>query len=131
MKTIFSKKETAFFTLLISLFITLAFIPNFTFANDGEGANNGANPGLNNEAQIGNVYYPTLAGAIEAAKNRDTIKLISTDSDGNAKSIEIDTLWVDKKITLDMNDRDIVSYGYSFCTYEKTCDFKIINSGKE
>lgn len=131
MKTIFSKKETAFFTLLISLFITLAFIPNFTFANDGEGANNGANPGLNNEAQIGNVYYPTLAGAIEAAKNGDTIKLISTDSDGSAKSIEIDTLWVDKKITLDMNDRDIVSYGYSFCTYEKTCDFKIINSGKE
>lgn len=89
-----------------------------------------SDPGLTNEAQIGENYYTTLTDAIEAAKDGDLIKLISIDSEGNPKSVEIDTTWIINKITIDMNGRDIVSYGYSFCAAYSSCDFHVINSGE-
>lgn len=89
-----------------------------------------SDPGLTHEAQIGDVYYTTLTEAIEAAKDGDLIKLISVDAEGKPKSVEIGTTWIIKKITIDMNGREIVSYGYSFCAADSRCDFQVINSGE-
>lgn len=88
----------------------------------------GANPGLTNEAQIGDTYYPKLADAIAAAQDGDLIKIIAADAEGDARSIEIPEIWINKKITIDMNGRDIRSYNY-LCLYTETGDLTVINSG--
>lgn len=131
MKRISSKRNSICFALFLSLLLTFVYVPNFSMVYGGEGGNRDTNPGLTNEAKIGEKYYPKLTDAIQAAKDGDLIKLISVDSNGAPKSIEIGETWVNKKITIDMNGRDIINYGYSLCLYENSCDLNVINSDKE
>ena len=59
-------------------------------------------------AKVGNTYYKTLADAVEAANNGETVTLLK-----NVKTSGVDTaearLVISKPITLDFNDKIIIS----------------------
>ncbi|MDE8735481.1 hypothetical protein P0G10_20615, partial [Eubacteriales bacterium DFI.9.88] len=66
----------------------------------------------NGEALIGNTYYGTLADAIKAAKEKDTVKL-NKDVQVTMTAQNTAAILIDKNITLDGNGKTITATGYT------------------
>ena len=84
------------------------------------------------EAEIGSIKYKTLKEALAAAKDGDTIRLIHTTETGDTREVSADQLWITKRITIDLNGRNISSEsGWSFCLHGASADLTLTNSGEQ
>lgn len=84
------------------------------------------------EAEIGETKYKTLAEAVEAAADGDTIKIINTNEVGDIKEVEVSNLWIEKQLTIDLNGRGVSSPDLrSFCLSESTGKLALVNSGED
>lgn len=83
------------------------------------------------EAEIGDTKYKTLKEAVEAANDGDIIKIINTNEVGDVKAIAVNSLWIQKDLTIDLNGRDVSSDGWSFCLADATGKLSLVNSSED
>lgn len=82
------------------------------------------------EAEINGKTYKKLTDAVENANQGDTIKIINTNTSGDIAPIEVDSLSIDKEITIDLNGRDVKSNEWSFIIQDPG-KLSLVNSNKK
>lgn len=83
------------------------------------------------EAEINGTKYERLTEAVGAAQGGDTIRLINTNEAGDIDKVIAADIRITKKLTIDLNGRDITSAGadWIFTLYGEDGKLSLINSG--